>query len=185
MTALYFTLSENSYQLCSQASSPFTKRETPTGRNQISFSQQLVLNRPEWYELNLLNNNPSYRIKPHYALESNLKIQTRRPERYLTEIPGNKSQNISRFNRYLKEILLRFENNLDGLPQESQRIRSVCEKMGYQIQEFQTFKKIKNKNEFLRILNSLIDNKSRFYFDLAISCIMQYSQHYQRENLAA
>ena len=185
MTALYFKLSDNFYQLCSQASSPFAKRQTPIKNKQIRISQQLVLNRPEWYELHLLNNSPSYHIKPKYALESKLKIQTRYSGRYLTEIPGNKGHNIFRFKIYLKEILRRFEHDLDVLPQESQRIRSVCDKMGYQIKEFQTFRQIKNNYDFLQILKSLIDNKSHFYFDLAISCIIQYSHHYQRENLVA
>ena len=163
------------YQLKSDSSSPFHKRNLPIFPRDRKTKAKLLLIRKIYYELFYANEKESYlaRFQEDAKIPSAAK-KTVFPDQ--TDLRGNPKQIFYSMIKLSERIVAIFKKNPQNLFAEANRIEIVCREINYEIPRIQAFDRINNWDEFMQLLDSIVSHRSIDQFELLLAAIFQYAK---------
>ncbi len=170
-----FRPGDTTYKLKTDSNGPFHKRNLPTFPNDGKTKSKLLLIKSKYYELFYQNEKESYTSRNLPGLE---KAKFNRNPKFLPqkELKGNPKQINYNILKISHRIVSGLKNNPHSLFLEADRIEDICKEIQFKIPHIQAFEQVKDWNEFMQLIDSLVSHRTIDQFEFLIAAILQYAK---------
>ncbi len=171
---LNFEPGDHNYQPVDPFSNPYNKRSLAANVTYGKMGPKFQKIEDSTYDLKFYNYSNLYsdrKLKPRYQINPKVKREVIKKEFLI----GNSVRSDFLLKSYLGKFLNDIKEDRDGLERQASKLYEVCRQNDFKVEWVESFRGIKNFEEFYQLIDSLILKAGAFQFELAVSAILIYT----------
>ncbi len=174
MKTIKFVPGDTNYRWDFSENSPFLKRNLTLFSQDRKVKAKSLNVKKRYYALYFSNEKEAYLSRNQTISQPEIIKKERKYPREAA-LMGSTVQIRFSIMSLLNKVIDRFQLNPQSLFEEATKIRTICNEEGYSVPYIEAFQQIGSWDEFIRLLESLRTNRSKFTFELLISAIIQFA----------